>query len=238
MSRPHLPHRVIRTRNKHSRAVLRDDTIVIRLARNLSRTEEREHIQELLRRMTRIVLEERQKVVVDPFRPLLRGQQQTLTVRLATGKTYRFSLHPGDRSSVRRTRNGWSITVGPRVREAGLHRACWALLSASERKRITHLVQRINAATYRVRIRGIRLQVAESQWGSCSAQGVIMVNSALLFLPPRLLRYIIIHELAHCIRPDHSAAFWRLVERAMPGWRSARDALNGYRLPSLHRRPG
>ena len=60
-----------------------------------------------------------------------------------------------------------------------------------------------------------------------------MLNTALLFLPPSVLRYVIVHELAHRIVPNHSRAFWREVERAMPTYERAYDALHDYRLPQL-----
>lgn len=232
MATPRIPHRVVRTRNKHSRAVLKGETVVIRLARNLSRTEEQEHIRDLLRRMTRIVLEERTKILIDPFRPLLQGaQRQMLT--LATGKVLLFTLEPGTRSRARRTKEGWRLTIGPQCRRTQLHRFLWKLLSTSEQERVERTVAALNGKSLGVRTRGVKVQFASSQWGSCSPKGVIMINAALLLLPERFLRYIIIHELSHRIRADHSAAFWRVVERAMPGHDAIRRELLEYRLPTL-----
>ena len=107
------------------------------------------------------------------------------------------------------------------------------MLSVCERQRISALIDTINRDTLGVRVRSIRLEFAASQWGSCSPQGVIMVNTALLFLPPRLLKYIIVHELAHRLRADHSPAFWRVVEHVMPSYEAARKELMEYRLPTL-----
>ena len=66
---------------------------------------------------------------------------------------------------------------------------------------------------------------------SCSARGVIMLNTALLLLPPSLLKYVIIHELAHRIHANHSEAYWNEVERAMPGYMRQYRMLQNYRLP-------
>ena len=38
-----------------------------------------------------------------------------------------------------------------------------------------------------------------------------MLNTALALLPARLQRYVIVHELAHTRRADHSPAYWRTV---------------------------
>jgi predicted metal-dependent hydrolase len=232
MKKLRIRHRVEYTRNKHSRAVCRGETIIIRLARNLSKTEEQEHIQSLLRRMTHLVLEERQKILIDPFRHLLNGGQ-SLTVTTATGKKYYITLEPGARTSARKSGLHWRVAVGPHIRRAALHRFLWSLIAKSEKERIEALVQSINHATYRHLVRGVSLRFATTQWGSCSPRGIIMLNSALLFLPPSLLKYVIVHELAHRRVPNHSSTYWREVEWALPTYRSAYKMLQNYRLPTL-----
>jgi predicted metal-dependent hydrolase len=54
----------------------------------------------------------------------------------------------------------------------------------------------------------------ETRWGSCTpSTGAIRVSHQLASLPRYVLDYVIVHELAHLIRPDHSPAFWELVRR-------------------------
>lgn len=55
-------------------------------------------------------------------------------------------------------------------------------------------------------------------WGSCSSKGNLNFSYKLLFLPPCLRDYIIVHELSHLKILNHSADFWNLVALQMPDY--------------------
>lgn len=225
--------RIERTKNKHSRAVYRNGTIVIRLAKGLSQSEEQNHIDTLYRRMIeQLMEEERTKNLIDPFGSLLEGDERT-SVQVVSGPRYYFSLRPGNKLKAERTTRGWRVTVGPRTRRPQLHRFLWKLLADAEKPRIEKLVHTINEDTLGVGISRVRFAFASSQWGSCSPQGVIMLNAALLFVPPPVLKYVIVHELAHRRRADHSPTYWEWVKVAMPNYERYRRVLYEYRLPTL-----
>ncbi len=57
----------------------------------------------------------------------------------------------------------------------------------------------------------VNVRAQKTRWGSCSARGYINLNRHLLFLPPHLVRYIMIHELCHTVHLNHSRRYWRLV---------------------------
>lgn len=75
------------------------------------------------------------------------------------------------------------------------------------------------------------------RWGSCSADGKVHIHWAAMQLPPDLIGYVLVHELAHTRHPDHSVGFWRAVERAMPDSPARRTRLRlagpGLWLPGL-----
>ncbi|TSC57976.1 MAG: hypothetical protein Greene041619_852 [Candidatus Peregrinibacteria bacterium Greene0416_19] len=227
-----IPHRIERTRNRTSRAVLKGDVIVIRLARSLTASEERRHIESLLRRMGRVVIRERARAPIDPFAPLLDGGDE-LALTITNDRLVRFRLVPGSSTKARWKKDGWDVRVSPHLRRQQLHRLLWKLLAERELPHLETLVLHINDAAFGERTRSVRLGYAATQWGSCSRRGDIMLNAALLLVPEPLLHYVICHELAHIRHPNHSKTYWQTVERAFPDYRAAIRTLRGFRICSL-----
>ncbi|WP_027342700.1 M48 metallopeptidase family protein [Hamadaea tsunoensis] len=65
------------------------------------------------------------------------------------------------------------------------------------------------------------------RWGSCSSdERTIRLSDRLRDMPAWVADYVLIHELAHLIEPNHGAAFWRLVGR-YPKTERARGFLEG-----------
>ena len=57
-------------------------------------------------------------------------------------------------------------------------------------------------------------------WGSCTSLKNLNFSYKLLFLPPHLADYIIVHELCHLVELNHGRDFWALVEKQMPDYKS------------------
>lgn len=71
----------------------------------------------------------------------------------------------------------------------------------------------------------LSLSSARTRWGSCSALGNIRLNWRLIFFPPPLVDYVVIHELAHLKEMNHSPQFWSVVEQLCPDWQARRRDL-------------
>lgn len=72
----------------------------------------------------------------------------------------------------------------------------------------------------------IRVGFQRTVWGSRSTSGRISLNAPLLFMPPDLLRHVIIHELCHVIHMDHSTKFKNLLKKLDPDAERLSKALN------------
>ena len=83
--------------------------------------------------------------------------------------------------------------------------------------RLLELAARFDLTVSRISIRNQRWR-----WGSCSRQGHICLNWRLVDMPADVRDYVLIHELMHLRRMDHSPKFWALVAAACPDYQRAR----------------
>ena len=68
----------------------------------------------------------------------------------------------------------------------------------------------------------IRLSNARTRWGSCSGQGNLNFHWKLILMPPEVLDYVVVHELAHRKEMNHSKRFWAIVGQVLPDYQQRR----------------
>ncbi|MFZ5523034.1 MAG: M48 family metallopeptidase [Pseudomonadota bacterium] len=71
----------------------------------------------------------------------------------------------------------------------------------------------------------VKLSSAKTQWGCCTAKGIVLLNLQLIKLPLRLIDYVVVHELAHLREMNHSEKFWDVVGTACPDYAGLRNEL-------------
>jgi hypothetical protein len=72
-----------------------------------------------------------------------------------------------------------------------------------------------------------RMMEMQTQWGSCSPEGTVLLNPHLVKAPTKAIDYVILHELCHLEEHNHSPRFYGLLDRFMPEWRSVKEKLDG-----------
>ena len=72
---------------------------------------------------------------------------------------------------------------------------------------------------------GWSLSSAHGRWGSCTIRRHIRLNWRLIHFTPRLIDYVVAHEVAHLSHMNHGPEFWREVDRLYPDFKQARDVL-------------
>ena len=79
-----------------------------------------------------------------------------------------------------------------------------------------------------VSFQSVGISSAKTRWGTCSAENKIRYTFRLLYAPKEVIEYVVVHELAHVRYKNHSASFWKEVEKYVPDWKTRRKWLKDY----------
>ncbi len=94
-------------------------------------------------------------------------------------------------------------------------------------KRVSYFAKQIGIAYGKITIRN-----QKTRWGSCSSKGNLNFNCLLMLTPPKVIDYVIVHELCHRKEMNHSKAFWAEIEKVLPDYKEQMKWLkeNGGRI--------
>jgi len=147
------------------------------------------------------------------------------------GRRYLLEVrHVEDRPSVRLTPRTITLSIRPGSDAAKRAEVMHEWHKAELHSALPDIIRRWEPRLG-VRVKAYFLQRMKTRWGSCNAaKGHIRLNTELVKKPKHLLEYVVVHEMAHLIEPDHGAAFVGLLDVHYPIWREARDELNALAL--------
>ena len=121
-------------------------------------------------------------------------------------------------------RSGERGTVWTETRDSGERIICVAggieyldrrvhdFLKREARKDLQKAAQRY-AEALGVKVKRLSIRDQSSRWGSCTSAGSLSFSWRLILAPPFVLDYLAAHEVAHLVEMNHSARFWRVVDR-------------------------
>lgn len=163
-----------------------------------------------------------------------RARHLNLTVKPFTG--VQVTLPPGIPLSQAEkfvvSKKGWIAKHIEQVREMEVKRMQAADLidGIDSSEAAETLVRELNklADRHDFRVRRITVRKQKTRWGSCSADNNISLNINLVHLPPKLLRYVLLHELLHTRIKNHSRKFWHELDRLIGNARVLRSQLNDF----------
>lgn len=83
---------------------------------------------------------------------------------------------------------------------------------------------------YQLQWKTVTIKNATTRWGSCSRLKNLNFNYKIIYLPPELQDYLIVHELCHLAEMNHGRKFWQLVAKSLPHHAKLRRELQRYSL--------
>lgn len=109
-----------------------------------------------------------------------------------------------------------------------------AVIRALKRRASDYLPLVLNelSENYNLPYKRVKITCSRSRWGSCSSTRSINLSCYLMLLPPHLMDYVILHELAHTREMNHGPHFWELLNDMTEGQaKNLRKELREYKLP-------
>jgi predicted metal-dependent hydrolase len=151
---------------------------------------------------------------------------------MSIGKSHSLIVRPTTVKAVSATRHGQQIVVslpeGKQLNDPGAARIVRdTVIEALRIEAKSYLPKRLAflAQKYGFNYEKVRFSHASGRWGSCSSNGTISLNIALMKLPFELIDYVLVHELSHTVQMNHSDDFWQLVKIGDPQYKLHRRAL-------------
>ncbi|OCN05226.1 hypothetical protein A4S06_02250 [Erysipelotrichaceae bacterium MTC7] len=96
-------------------------------------------------------------------------------------------------------------------------------------KRFTSVIHEFDhmLQDYRISFPTLKVRKMKSRWGSCATRSnLITLNTNLLHLPKSFCEYVVLHELAHFVQPNHSKHFYQIIENYMPDYKVRTKLIN------------
>lgn len=139
---------------------------------------------------------------------------------LLLGRQYRLSIEQSKTPHVRI--EGGRLIVGARSIGDPSHckRLIQAFYSLVAREVFRQRLENVVEPFVRKGLRRPSLAVRQmkKRWGSFTPKGRVTLNVDLVRASPRLIDYVICHELAHAFFPDHGQEWRKLLDTVMPDW--------------------
>ena len=134
---------------------------------------------------------------------------------LAESWQVEYQAGEGKSIGVRTVQPGHILLYGAVAEDDLCKEALRRWLSRHAREALTPWMEALAAETG-LRYARVAVRNQRTRWGSCSTSGAINLNCKLLFLPPRLARYVMLHELCHTLEHNHTRRFWDHLQRFEP----------------------
>lgn len=217
----HIPVKIIRERRNSSRAATGKQGFILRLPNHLDKSAEqgawtwfKNWALELHRAKPDFIQRFLHKTYVDGDILQVGDRQYVIGVNLEERSSHTAKLHPN---------RYIQLNLSLAVEEQDRHKAAAILVSRLVGQdflpEFSRRVQELNLLHFDKPIKSIRFKNSSTRWGSCSNSGNLNFSTRLLFAPPEVIDYVIIHELAHLVEMNHSERFWAIVAQAMPNYK-------------------
>lgn len=139
---------------------------------------------------------------------------------LYLGRAYRLSL-VSDQTCALQLKDGRFCLNRALIEQGGPEAARRAFEDYFAAKGVQRITEGVAYFAPKVGVKPPAVKVREMgyRWASCGKQGVLNFHWKCMMAPPRIIDYIVVHELCHFHHRNHNDAFWNEVDKVMPDYR-------------------
>lgn len=143
---------------------------------------------------------------------------------LYLGRQYLLEINPSKKNEIKISRNKLIVNHIVKSKPESVLEKWYIEKAELHFKKLIHeLLPLFNK--YQVSTPTIQIKKMKKRWGSCSANGNIILNLELIKASKGSIEYVIIHELCHLIHHNHTKAFYELLDSIMPDWKKWKNKL-------------
>lgn len=154
-----------------------------------------------------------------PGKELVSGESM-----LYLGREYRVEVGPFPSNHIELVEGRFQVPIDSALGRREEFRR-WYNRAAKEQ-----LVPRVRERARALGVDVARVSITDTKfrWGACTPAGNIRLNWRLVKAPLPVAEYVIIHELAHLLEPNHGGRFWSIVRSQIPNVDTARAWLRDH----------
>ncbi len=143
---------------------------------------------------------------------------------LYLGRQYLLEINPYKKNEVKISRNKLIVNHIVKSKPESVLEKWYIEKAELHFKKLIHEVLPL-FNKHQVSTPTIQIKKMKKRWGSCSANGNIILNLELIKASKGSIEYVIIHELCHLIHHNHTKAFYELLDSIMPDWKKWKNKL-------------
>lgn len=149
------------------------------------------------------------------------------------GEDFLYTVHHGEKSSVKKGKNGIEITVGEGQSAQNVFDAWFDEQALAYFQKLTaHAISLLGE--YELKQPKVSLKIMKKRWGECNVSKWTIAYARALYCAERLcVEYVVLHEIAHLLYPNHGVRFEEFLARVMPGWKTRQQSLNRTRTENV-----
>ena len=213
-------------RRNSTRVSITNHGVNIRIPRHLSRANKEKEIDELIhwaaQRIQNTALS-KQKKKTYKNNDYLKTHSRIYTLQI--------EIRPSEKNFSKIQGNYIVFKIADKheekARQKYISKQLQKLLAKEHLEELKYHVNRLNLNHFNKEINKISYKYTKSRWGACKTQDKeIDISTKLLLAPLPVLEYVITHELAHLIEPNHSPRFWNIVKSIDPSYKQKKKWLN------------